>query len=436
MPEAAKLRNILDPLIHSMANGPLAELWSLMAVLELFGILLLLGVAHFLGGWFIGLMADIAHDYPVIARVERPVRPFVRPLVALLLLAGARMAAAAGGLVDLPFEIALSLLAAWLVIRFAVNLIRSRGLRRLVAILAWSAAALNILGLWAPLMRLLDGLSVEFGDFRLSMLSLLQGAIAFVLLLWLAQALARGAERRLARLDHLDPSLRALGAKVIRILLYATAILFGLSIMGIDLTALAVFSGALGVGIGFGLQKVVANFISGLILLMDRSIKPGDVIETKGTYGWINHLGARYTSIITRDGTEYLIPNEDLITQPVINWSFSDSRVRRRLRISVAYSSDIEAAMDLMCEAARAVGRVLDEPPPVSRLIRFGDNGVELELRFWIEDPQNGIGNVSSEVLLGIWHRFRNADIAFPYPQRVVHFARDERTPKAEIDGD
>ncbi len=428
MPEMAELRAMLEPLIARLGEGPLADLWSVIAAVELAGIVLLLGAAHFLGRWFERLVADIARDYAVIARVERPTRPFVRPLIALLLLAGARMGAAAAGLADLPFEIALNLLAAWLVIRFAVTLIRSRGLRRLVASLAWGAAALNILGLWTPLLELLDGLGVEFGGFRLSLLSLLQGVFAFVLLLWLAQALARAAENRLQRLDRLDPSLRALGTKVIRILLYSTAVLFGLSATGIDLTALAVFSGALGVGIGFGLQKVVANFISGLILLIDRSIKPGDVIETQGTYGWINHLGARYTSIITRDGTEYLIPNEDLITRPVINWSFSDRRVRRRLKVTVSYDSDIEKAMRLMVDAARATDRVLARPEPVARLIAFGDNGVELELRFWIEDPQNGIANVSSEVLLGVWHRFRAAGIAFPYPQRVVHFA-DRRSP-------
>ncbi|RMF18152.1 MAG: mechanosensitive ion channel protein MscS, partial [Alphaproteobacteria bacterium] len=410
----------------ALTAGPLAELWTPVAAIELVGIALLLVLAYFLGRWFSGVIAEIGRDYPAVARIERPSRPFLPPIVALLLLAGARVGAAAAGLVDLPFEIALNLLAAWLVIRLAVTLIRSRGLRRLVASLAWSAAALNILGLWQPLMRLLDSLSVEFGEFRLSLLSLLQGVVAFALLVWLAQMLAGAAERRLARLDRIDPSLRALGTKVIRILLYSTAVLFGLSAMGIDLTALAVFSGALGVGIGFGLQKVVANFISGLILLMDRSIKPGDVIETQGTYGWINHLGARYTSIITRDGTEYLIPNEDLITQPVINWSFSDRRVRRRLKVAVSYDSDIEEAMRLMVEAAREQPRVLALPEPVTQLNSFGDNGVELELRFWIEDPQNGIGNVSSDVLLAIWHRFHAAGISFPYPQRVIHFAHGQ----------
>lgn len=309
-----------------------------------------------------------------------------------------------------------------------MTVIRARSLRRLVAWTAWSVAALNILGLWGPIVNAVDAVRIEIGDFRLSLLSLIQGLLAFAVLVWLAKALSDLGESQIRRLRDVDPSLRELGAKLLRILLYTVAFLAGLNAMGVDLTALAVFSGALGVGIGFGLQKVVANFISGLILLLDRSIKPGDVIETQGTYGWINHLGARYTSIITRDGTEYLIPNEDLITQPVINWSFSDRRVRRRLKVAVSYDSDLERARALMCEAARETERVLDEPPPVAHLVGFGDNGVDLELRFWIEDPQNGITNVSSDVLLRIWHKFRTAGIVFPFPQRVVHMAPSSPT--------
>lgn len=217
--------------------------------------------------------------------------------------------------------------------------------------------------------------------------------------------------------------------KVIKIFLITFAFLIALNSTGIDLTALAVFGGALGVGLGFGLQKVVSNFISGMILLLDRSIKPGDVIEIGETYGSINSLAARYTSVITRDGTEFLIPNEDMITQQVINWTHSHSNVRRRIPISVAYESDLVRALEILKEAANNHTRVLKYPEPRSLLKGFGDNGVDLELRMWISDPQNGVSNVSSDVMLEIWDKFHEEGIEFPFPQRVIHYATGKGAP-------
>ena len=203
--------------------------------------------------------------------------------------------------------------------------------------------------------------------------------------------------------------------------------------MGIDLTALAVFGGALGVGLGFGLQKVVSNFISGVILLMDRSIKPGDVIQIQDTYGSINKLAARYTSVITRDGTEYLIPNEDMITQPVINWSHTNRVVRRRIPLSVSYKTDLDEAIAIMNSAAADNERVLEEPAPRTLLKGFGENGVDLELRMWINDPEEGVSNIGSQVMMEIWNRFHAAGVEFPFPQRVVHFAADAPAKKKMV---
>jgi small-conductance mechanosensitive channel len=191
--------------------------------------------------------------------------------------------------------------------------------------------------------------------------------------------------------------------------------------MGIDLTALAVFGGAIGVGLGLGLQKVVSNFISGVILLLDKSIKPGDVIEISNTYGKINKLAARYTSVISRDGREHLVPNEDIITQPVINWTFSSNRVRRHLPVNVSYKADIEKAMNLMMQAANETPRVIKNPEPRVLIKSFGDNGVDLELRMWIIDSENGVSNIASDVYLQIWHKFNEEGIEFPYPQRDIH---------------
>jgi small-conductance mechanosensitive channel len=200
------------------------------------------------------------------------------------------------------------------------------------------------------------------------------------------------------------------------------------------LTALAVFTGAVGVGIGLGLQKVVSNLISGVILLLDRSIKPGDVIEINGTYGWITSLNARYVSLATRDGKELLIPNEDLITERVTNWSYSNNLIRQSLHIGVSYDSDVPGAMCLAVEAAGTVSRILELPRPTCLLKEFGDSAVNLELRFWIQDPANGTANVRSEVMLRIWDLFREHGIEFPFPQRDLTLRNPEAVAEAFLD--
>lgn len=322
-------------------------------------------------------------------------------------------------------SIATSLYTAWLFIRLAVGMLANRELARMIAGLVWTLAALNIMGLLDPIMIVLDEAKLPLGEVELSVLSLLTGILTFALLIWGALALSSLLERQMKSMESVPPSVRALMSKVGKILLVALAFLISLNATGIDLTALAVFGGALGVGLGFGLQKVVGNFISGIILLVDRSIKPGDVIETGGTYGTINRLAARYTSVITRDGTEYLIPNEDMITQPVINWSHSHRLVRRRIPVQVAYESDVRQAMQLMVDAANEESRVLRKPEPRTLMRGFGDNGIDLELRMWIDDPQNGVSNVASEVMLRIWDKFNEAGVEFPYPQRVVHIKNE-----------
>ena len=218
-----------------------------------------------------------------------------------------------------------------------------------------------------------------------------------------------------------------------RILLLIIAFIISMDSAGLDLTIFAVFGGALGVGLGFGLQKVVSNFISGLILLLDQSIKPGDVVEVEGTYGRINKLAARYTSVITRDGTEFLIPNENMITEHVVNWSHSNRLVRRRIPIQISYDSDLDRAMSLMVDAAKQESRVLKDPAPRTLLRGFGDNGIDLELRLWIEDPQDGVANIASAVMLNIWRAFKEEGIEFPFPQRVVTLKRGTRSGNRDL---
>lgn len=314
-----------------------------------------------------------------------------------------------------------SLLTAWLLIRLATMLVANKALARFIAIAAWTIAALNIFGLLDEASTLLDSWSVNVGQVRVSPLTVVKIAISLWFALWLANALAALVERRLGRSESVAPTMRVLGAKLTRISLIIGAILVALSAVGIDLTALAVFSGALGVGLGFGLQKIFSNLVSGVILLMDRSIKPGDVIAINNTYGWINHLGARYVSVITRDGSEHLIPNEELITQRVENWSYSDELIRLRIPIGISYNSDPRQAIELCVEAAQMVPRVILQPEPRCQVVRFGDSSVDLELRVWIADAQNGRGSVISEVLLGVWDRFHENGIEIPFPQRDLH---------------
>ncbi len=225
------------------------------------------------------------------------------------------------------------------------------------------------------------------------MLLLLKGAITLAVLIWIANTGARLVEHRLERLSVLAPAMRVLAGKLTRLVLVVLAVVLALGSIGIDLTAFAVFSGAIGVGVGFGLQKVVSNLVSGVILLLDRSIKPGDVIELDGTYGFVNALNARYAAVTTRDGKEFLIPNEDLITQRVTNWSYSNDLIRLHVKMGISYQSDPHKAIELALEAAREVPRVLAEPPPNCLLVEFGDSSVDLELRFWINDPANGTAN-------------------------------------------
>ncbi len=343
------------------------------------------------------------------------------PLASLILLWLINHAVVAAGWPDHLIRGVVSLLTAWVIIRVLSSLIGNPGWSRFLAVAAWTVAALNIVGQLDSTMALLDGMALNLGDFRLSLLGLMKAAAALALLLWTASATSRLVERRLSSARQLSPSAQVLFGKLARIGLFALAIVLGLNSVGIDLTAFTVFSGALGLGIGFGLQKVVANLISGMILLLDRSVKPGDVIALGESVGYIKTLGARYVSVVTRDGIEHLIPNEELISQRVENWSYSDRLVRQRIPIGIDYSSDVQKAIELSVAAAGEVPRVLDTPKPVCHLNSFGDNAVNLELRIWIEDPQNGLSNVRSEILLKVWERFHEEGIAFPFPQRDLH---------------
>lgn len=322
-------------------------------------------------------------------------------------------------------EIVASLLSAWVIIRLVSRMVRDPLLSRMIAWIAWSIAALNIVGLLVPAIEILDSVALELGGIRISPYTVVKSTFALGLLLWAALATSTMLETRIRSSKALSPSLQVLVSKTLKIVLVVLAVVVAIRSVGIDLTALTVFGGAIGLGLGFGLQKIIGNLVSGLILLMDKSIKPGDVIAVEDTYGWVNTLGGRYVSVITRDGTEHLIPNETLITNRVENWTHSNNRVRLKIPVGVHHKSDLHLAMRLCIEACQQTPRVLSLPAPACLLKGFGDNALELEVRFWIEDAANGISNVRSEILVKIWDAFREHEIELPYPQRDIHL----RTP-------
>lgn len=354
-------------------------------------------------------------------RNEEALVSLIFPIFALLMQMVVIWGAEIMGEEHAMFTISVKLLAAWIAIRFVTSLVRFPLWSQMIAIIAWSVVALSIVGILDDAIILLDNYAFHIGKWRISPLTILKGLVSLVVLLWLAGFIARFLDVQINRLPNLTPSLKVLISKIFKITLVVVALLVALESFGIDLTALAVFGGAIGLGLGFGLQKVVSNLVSGIILLLDRSVKPGDVIEVANSFGWVNSLGARYVSVLTRDGVEHLIPNEHLITEKVVNWSHSSSKVRLKIPIGVAYDADVRKAMDLCLEAANESKRILPAPGPVCRLMEFGDSAVNLELRVWIDDPVHGVTNVRSEVLLAIWDKFHEHQIGIPYPQRDVH---------------
>ena len=316
--------------------------------------------------------------------------------------------------------VAANLATAWVVIAILASVIHNQLVNRLVSIAAWSIAALSILGLLEPVEDALDSAGVAIGGLRITALVAIKATVLLLLALWAATAASNFLDRQLRSYPDLTPSIQVLLGKLVRIALITFAVLVVLSSVGIDFSALALFSGAVGVGIGFGLQKIVSNLVSGIILLADKSIKPGDIITLGDNWGWVDTMGARYTSVVSPDGREYLIPNEDFVTQRVINWSYSNERVGLDVKFGVSYASDPHQVRAVALAAVTALPRVLKEPAPVCQLVKFGDSSLDFALWFWIGDPIKGVGNVRSEALFALWDAFKREGIEIPYPVREM----------------
>jgi small-conductance mechanosensitive channel len=345
--------------------------------------------------------------------VDETLPRLVRPALWAAFLYAAQAAMASTSMDSTLVRIASSLSVAWLLIRLVTTFL-PQGLRKTASWVIWVFAALYALGILDEVISWLSSIGPPFGNRTISPVFVVQAILTVALFMFAANWLAKKLKTRVDDLPQVEPSLRILMGNAVQVGLFFGAALLAMAGLGIPLSGLAVLGGAVGVGLGFGMQQIVANFISGVILLTDRSIKPDDVIEVDETYGVVKSLGLRYASVITRDGKEHLIPNEMLITDKVVNWSYSNKEVRVKRRLRVEYESDLRQAVELVQQGAMETDRVLARPAPKCLVMEFGDEAIEIEVRFWINDPENGVSNVSSAVMLNIWDKFKEAGIDIP----------------------
>jgi len=408
-----------------------SDLWSDVNednfIWQFVALVVCLGIAYLVARWWRGLHREGA------GRLGEAGSRLVFPLSGMILVGLAWALLSAFIHINL-FKLALPLLGSMALVRSVVFVLRQAfpsalwltAWERIIGVVVWSWLALYITDLAPYVVDALEEVDFTVGKQNLNLWMILHGIITVfftvVLALWVAGLI----EARLQKVETLDSSLRIVGVRVAKALLTVIAIVASLSLVGIDMTALSVFTGALGVGLGFGLQKIASNYVSGFIILLDRSIRLGNIIQVGGDAGQVTQITTRYTVLKNPGGMEFIVPNETLIGSVVQNQTYSDTRLRMTTTVGVAYDSDIELAMRLMCEAAAAQPRVLAEPAPVVFLTQFADSSINLELGFWISDPEGGKGNVVSDVNLAIWKVFRAHAIEIPFPQRDVRIVNEK----------
>jgi len=330
-------------------------------------------------------------------------------------------------------NLAVPLLTAMAIIRFVVHLQRLvfapgsllATFERTIVWLVWLGFALYVLGLAPDILEYFDSVGFKFGGHRISLLLVAEAVVWVVIALLLALWIGRLLEDRLMSAHGMDMTLRVMLTKLVRALLVLVAVLVVLPLVGIDLTALSVFGGALGVGLGFGLQKIASNYISGFIILLDRSVTIGDLVTIEKHTGRLSKMTARYVVVRALDGTEAIIPNETVITSAVINQSYTDRKVAISMSVQVSYDSDLDLAMRVLGDVAKRHARVLHDPPPAVLIKAFADSGIDLELAVWVDDPEQGKTNLRSDIYYGIWQEFKAHGIVIPYPQREVRLRAD-----------
>ena len=357
-----------------------------------------------------------------------PLRMFLRVMVrsmstaifaVLMLIARIAMLQATWPSRSYLLSVAFKLALAWLVIRLFTSILRNDFIVRLVSLSAWLVAALSIIGQLNPTLDALDSVALEMGGLRLSPLLLLKLGVMLALALWLSNIASKFLEGRINQSRDLTPSIQVLLIKMVRLALMIFAIAVVMGAVGINLSALAIFSGAVGVGIGFGLQKIVANFISGVILLADKSVKPGDLVTIGDSSGRISAMNTRFISVAAGDGREFLIPNEDLITQKVVNWTYTDNNTLVKVLFGTNYDADPRLVCKLAAEIAAAQPRASKSRPPGCILTEFTEAGMKFSLTLWLSEP-DGMDAVRSEVMLSLWDAFKREGIRVPYPVREI----------------
>jgi len=373
------------------------------------------------------IMAQVAPraPYGVLRRAANAFAHIASPIALFLIWQAASFVLEAFGRPNGVVNAGVSLLMAWIVIRLVTLVIRSPFWSRVAFYIAWPVAALDVFGLLDDAIRFLDQVSLPFGQGAagaFSLYDLIRVVILLLVLFWIASAISRFLRARIAASADLTPSFQTLLIKILDIILPTMAFLIALQMVGFNFATLAIFGGALGLAIGFGLQRTISNFFAGFTLVAEKSIKPGDVVEVGQTFGWVTELTARYVTVRTRDGKAHLIPNDRFIEEGVINWSHADRTVRLHAQFGVAYTTaDLRAVKKAAEETAASVERVLKTPAPMCNLVEFGDSRVKFDLRFWINDPANGVANVTSQVMLALWDRLKEMGVEIPYPQRDIH---------------
>jgi len=369
-------------------------------------------------------MTSLAMRWPVpLRRLARVMVGSASTVVFAILVIAARVTMYHSTWPSRSYLLAVSakLALAWLAIRLVTSVIRNEFIVKLVSLSAWFIAALSVIGQLGSTLDLLDSdqVSIVLGGLRLTPLVLIKLGALLIVALWLTSIASNFIESRINRSADLTPSIQVLLVKMIRMGLMTVAVIVALSAVGINLSALAVFSGAVGVGIGIGLQKIVANFISGIILLADKSVKPGDLVTIGDSSGRISAMKTRYISVAAGDGREFLIPNEDLVTQKVVNWTYTDKNTLVKVLFSANYDADPRLVCKLAIEIAAAAPRAIKGKPPNCILTEFAEAGMKFSLTFWIADP-DGMDNVKSDVMLALWDAFKREGIRVPYPVREL----------------
>jgi small-conductance mechanosensitive channel len=396
--------------------------------------LLAVALAHYIKRWLRPL-AERADGGPWSRRLVIAGMVIAPSFLAVVLILGLR---ALFGYFRLPVElidVAMDLATVLVLVRIGMHAlsvslgpnswIRAWELR--LTFVIWTAISFQVLGWFAGIERTLDGIDLVPGKSQFSLWALLKGFVVIAGFLVVTSLIARTIERRVMKMEGIAISTRIGISKFSTFALLALGVLLGINASGVDLTALTVLTGAVGIGLGFGLQTIASNFVSGFVLLMDKSIKPGDVISFTGTtgtssenFGWVQELRGRYIVIRDRDGVETLVPNQHFINNQVVNWSYSDQRVRIRLPVMISFHDDPEVALQVLIDAAANHPRILKDPGPVSRLMSFENYGMRVEVRFWIRDPMNGVNNVRSDVNREIWRLFKKHGITIPVQQHDV----------------